>query len=225
MNSDDATAPTKGKRNRLKDWLIRLLIIGLVLPVAAGGEHALDAVLVAPWGYSLGVRPTLTGSWLGIFDLPSGLELALYLDVRHDALALGEPKLENFTGAALSGEASWCDGEDRQALDVPIGGAVPLLSGYNTSVDHVEIDIENGLHPHSGLLPDTLTGKWEAGSLLLQPSFAPGKELTNPRDDPDFTIPILIRLKKASEVAFRTACVSIGSTNRDPYAHATARGG
>lgn len=197
-------------------WVRGLLAVSLAAALVGGGRYAIDALFIAPWGYATGGRPVLTGSWVGTFALPSGLEFALYLDLKHDAFSFGQPMIESFIGARLSGDASWCDSGGHQALDVPLSGAVRLLSGYNPSAGDLEIDVYSEVQPAVGLLPDVFTGSWQAGALVLRPTFSygTGKAFEYTRDNLDLTAPLLVRLHRGDEVAFRELCVSIGSVHR-----------
>ncbi len=198
---------------RLRGCLLIAGAICLLIPLFAAIRYGWDAAVDAPWAYTLWHKQTLTGTWLGTFSLPTGLDFALYLDVRHDVLALGKLTLKGATGGAISGEASWCDSDGRQALHLPIQGGVPLFAGYNDSADGLEIIIHSTVQPDIGLLPDIYAGKRQAGTLLLQPSFSSntGRAFAYSRDNLDLKAPILITFHKADEVAFRAACISIGA--------------
>ncbi len=204
---------------RLRGCLLFAGALCLLIPLIAAIRYGWDAGVEAPWASTLWHKQTLTGTWLGTFTLPTGLEFALYLDLHHDSLSLGRLTLQGTTGAAISGEASWCDSEGRQALHLPIRGGVPLFRGYNDSAGGLEIFVHSPVQPDIGLLPDIYTGKWRAGTLVLQPSFSSdtGRAFGYSRDNLDLKGPILITLHKADEVSFRETCISIGAApNGEP---------
>lgn len=212
---DDGKTLDKGATatmKKAKDWLVVLVVICLMMAVAAGGRYATDAVLIAPWGYRVGGRPALTGTWLGTFGLPTGLDFALFLSLKHDGLSFGRPKLTGSIGAGIGGYASWCDSEGRQVLDVPLTGAVPLLSGYNASAPDFEMDVQNSVQPSIGLLPDVFIGSWHADGLVLWPKFSSGsgKAIGYARDNLDLAGPLVMLLYRADELAFRELCASLG---------------
>ncbi len=203
----------------VRPYLAGFLVVCLLVPAVISGRYVEDALVAAPWAYPL-LRPTLTGTWSGTFTLSGGMEFALFFDVRREPLAYGKPKLLAFSGALLSGRASWCDSDGRQAMNLPIGGAVPMLSGYNAAADRIEIDVSTPAHPEPGFLPYIFTGKWKADKLEVAPLFAywTGSDLEDLSNDPKLVVPPVITLQKASMSSFWATCVSIGSKNNGSYA-------
>ncbi len=199
--------PRRARRKYLRNCLAGLLVIGLLLPILMGWAYIADAMFDAPWAYSLLGRPTLTGAWQGAFQTASGLKFAIRLDLRHDVLTNGRPYIQNYAGGLITGEASWCDSKGRCALNIPLHGAVPILTGYNGSADRVELDLDSASRPQKGLLPDIFTGTWQGNSLVLKPTFSfwTGSTYDYSRNNPDLSTPISVTLRKVNETAYRNA--------------------
>ncbi|MGE5072482.1 MAG: hypothetical protein ACM3MF_03565 [Anaerolineae bacterium] len=213
IETTQPTARTK-TRARLRGCLIGLIGVCLLVSVASGLVYLGDAFFDAPWAYPLFGRPTLTGTWEGEFTTPTGVQFAVFLNLRRDALANGAPSSQEFQGALLSGKASWCDNTGRTAPNIPVGGAVPVRTGANGKADRVEIDLESAIHPQPGLLPAMFKGKWEGDTLVLQPTFSywDGKTFDYSSNNPDLNNKITVVLKKVKYGAFPQACSTLNGT-------------
>jgi hypothetical protein len=88
---------------------------GLVLAAAMWGViWAYDVFIGAPWAYSVGGRPTLTGDWAGGFDKPGGQGGAVSLEIIRGSgvRRRGTPQMLDYTRIGghpeLHGTAVWC---------------------------------------------------------------------------------------------------------------------
>ena len=204
------TQPVRVSRRRRRGLRFLTGLLGaIILSVAATTiGYAADAMYAAPWAYPVFGRPTLTGTWQGIFSTPSGVKFALFLKLQRPVLANGTALLQNYQGALVTGIGSWCDSEGRLAQNLPITGALPISAGYNGTADRLELDLDNGSSPAPGLLLMSLQGKWRGDTLVLQPMFGTwnGKTLVYSDNSPDVQGKINIALKKVESDAFPQAC-------------------
>lgn len=194
---------------RLRDCLIVLGVMCLLIPVVAAISYGWDAPADAPWGYPVFGRATLTGTWEGEFTGPGGARFAVLMDLRRAKLSNGEPHDEDDLGALVSGEASWCDDHARHAEGVVVDGAAPVFSGFNGTVDQVQLGLENAGQRVAGLQPDGFQGSWQADMLTLQPAFSSwtGSTFEYPDSRALRTI-----FKKPNESIYRAACVALDTT-------------
>lgn len=205
--ADETTRPVRVRAKR-RSLLTGFIAVCLVALIASGFSFAADAAFDAPWAYSIPGGQTLTGTWEGAFTTPSGIRFALFLELHRPVLANGSPQMQDYRGALLAGEASWCDSQGRAASRLPVTGAVPAFTGFNGSADRVEIDLENGDDPQRGLVLLNLQGSWAGDTLTLKPMFATwnGSTYVYSGDNPDISGRITIVLKKVRYDAFPAAC-------------------
>ena len=201
-------------RRRLRSCLLGLVGACLLASASSGFVYIGDALFAAPWAYPVFGRQTLTGTWEGEFTTPTGVQFAIFLDLRRNALQSGAPNSQEFQGALLSGHASWCDNTGRRAPNIPVEGAVPFRTGSNGRADRLEIDIASASHPQPGLQPTILKGKWEGDTLTLQPTFSywNGKTFEYSVDNPDLIGKQTVVLKKVKYGAYPQACTTLSGT-------------
>ena len=197
---------------QLRGCVVVPIAIVVLIGLFWGFTTGFDALLVAPWGYSLFGRPTLAGHWVGTFTTPSGIRFALYLELERARDAGGGAMSDENRGTELiSGRADWCDNHGRHLENTPVNGSVPSYSGYDGSADRVVIQLDTGKPPPVGLLPSHFEGQWRANNLTLKPEFSfwTGSAFESSSSNPDQTQPMTIVLRQGEVGEFRAACAQL----------------
>jgi hypothetical protein len=146
-------------------------LFGIFVAVAAiyCGVWAFDMFVAAPWAYSIGGRPTLTGRWQGQANPAGGLGGPVWLEIERGRTFSKRTRrrlLDNLSytriGAhpTLYGTALWCRSD---------GSASRYkLSGWATRDSDVVVtfQLDSGVSPHSQELNET-RGHWSGSSLTL----------------------------------------------------------
>ena len=205
---DDESSPRKRRSGPCGCALGMLVLLGGMFILLTALNVGWDALLAAPWAHPLFGRPTLTGSWVGEFTSPSGIKFALYLDLERAKRPDGRYDTERGLGAILTGQAGWCDNQNRHAENIPLGGSAPSFAGFNGSLDDVHLTLERASHPQAGLLLDEFDGNWQTDSLRLTPTFLvwDGSDYVISSGNPDLTQPISILLERGDRAAFEALC-------------------
>jgi len=191
-----------------------LASLALIVVTAWALTAGADAVLVAPWGYSLFGRPSLAGHWVGTFTTPSGIRFALYLELERAKDEGGAPVSDDALGELIEGRGSWCDDHGRRLENTELHGSVPPYSGMDGSIDRLTLQLEAGKTPPLGLLPTQLDGQWQGDSLILQPGFSfwTGAAFQASTSNQDQTRPLTITLHIGEAAEFRAACARWGTS-------------
>ncbi len=181
--------------------------MALLIPMIAAINYGWDAIVDAPWAYTVWHRQALTGNWLGQTTAASGEKFAVYLKLQRAKLANGQPQDEEAQGSLMAGQARWCDNRGRHADGILIAGAVPRFSGYNGTANNVDLSLKTAGDWQLGIQPDSFKGTWQLDTLTVQPSFVEWMGIVSKySSDPTSMV-----FGKANESAYRAACAALGT--------------
>jgi len=182
--------------------LVLLVLLGAAaLVVDYGG----DALLFAPWAYSL-FGPTLTGDWTGTVRSHSGREYAIYLTINRSRTSTGLFENSHLTGNAyIDGHVSWC------AHGMP--STTATYSGTaNRSASDVRFDV--GLNPQPpprpGFQPYELRGAFHGSTVVFHLNFRLyGNGAYTYGSFPDEVHAVRLTLRKRGFDTYQAACARL----------------
>jgi hypothetical protein len=181
--------------------VLRVVTTMVVVGFAMFAVSTAMEVPMAPWMRSFGLWPTLTGTWHGMLETPSGRRSLMYFDIQGEVFSAGRRYIR---GNNIRGSARWCDGSG-QIRDYEISGDVDNWRGtrFHLSTRSV-VDREDGEWPTA------IQGDWSGDEIrttgvLVSHSRTATATATRSSRSPG-PPPIRITLRRGSEADFLAAC-------------------
>jgi len=187
---------------RVHGWVSFLLTaIGAVVVLGAF-LLVLEVFLFAPWAYPLSRRPPLVGTWVDDFRTPSGVNGAVFFDIRHRMGQVTSARSSRGLEAKLEGEERWC---------FPHGKRETYALSGSADSDAENIWVEYDYSPKAGspgVYFSAVEGTLVDYRLQLYGTAAvyDGKAFVGVAKDPDVATPTKFFLHPGTESDFSSLC-------------------
>ncbi len=182
-------------------------IVGGVVILALGAVFLIGFdSLYAPWAWGWGGRSTLTGEWVGTFQLPQGQRGAAYLNLSHNLN-------KDFQGSRIYRTLPPLAGTARDCFRANAIQTYTLSGGASGGGDDVELGFGAQKPTVPSYAPQDLKGSWNGTDLTLAGTFViilDTKGSTEVKNEPNQRQPTTIVFHKATAADFEQACQALG---------------
>ena len=169
-----------------------------------------------PWGYAVGGRPALPGTWVGTLVTEGGLRSGLVLELGLRPLSSGggrRSRLGSLTrgknATTLIASARMCDARGEQVLTGTGSAADKQASKFSIALEQAD-----STHQPNGLAISGMDGGWDgANSLTVTalPFWRERRQAVIRRDDPNVNVTPPFPLKRGTENDYREICQRLGA--------------